>query len=257
MMSFLFYFYYLYKNYIFMTKRELYEGVISIQKKCGQGLSGIVGKMDRNVQELLDELVEEGHLRVIHQSYSYLPDDTWYFPIKGYCVFDPNEEEKRALSYVRMFLGKTEEIFVNLPYTEFIQNPDFMKGYSDWLTKNKEQLDIMLNLDETYPGEDVLFSDEEIEHIKTREWFIENKSVKECLDSSRDKMSDFDEMITINERIVSLYKQKGNSEKEIEDTEKSIEDTKKQIKLRKRLHNYLETLDMKKPIQEQFMVELV
>jgi hypothetical protein len=132
-----------------------------------------------------------------------------------------------------------------------------MKAYSDWLTKNKEQLDIMLNLDETYPGEDVLFSNEEIEDIKSKEWFEQNKSVKECLDLSRDKMSDFDEMITINEKLIRLYKQKGDSEKEIEESEKSIEDTKVKIKLRKRLHNYLETLDMNKPIQEQFMVEMV
>lgn len=240
-----------------MTKRELYENAVSIQKKSGQGLSGIVGRMNSDIQDLLDELVEEGHLRVIHQSYSYLPDDSWYFPTKGYCVFDPNEEEKRALSFVRMFLGKTEEIFVNLPYTDFIQNPDFMKAYSDWLTKNKEQLDIMINLDETYPGEDVLFSNEEIEDIKSKEWFEQNKSVKECLSESKSKLKDFEEMITLNERIVSLYKQKGNSEKEIVECETSIEDTKKQIKFRKRLHNYLDGLDQNKPIQEQFMLEMI
>jgi hypothetical protein len=235
-----------------MTKRELYENAISIQKKCGQGLSGIVGEMNSEIQYLLDELVEEGHLRVIHINYSYLPRDTWYFPTKGYCVFDPNEEEKRALSFVRMFLGKT----VNLPYTDFIQNPDFMKAYSDWLIKNKEELDIMLNLDETYPGEDVLFSNEEIEDIKSRGWFTDNKSVKECLQESRNRVKELEEMITLNERIVTLYKQKGNSEKEIEECETSIEDTKKQIKFRKRLHNYLDGLDQKKPIQEQF-IEMV
>ena len=59
-------------------------------------------------------------------------------------------------------------------------------------------------------------------------------------------------MISLNGRIITLYKQKGNSEKEIEECEKSIEDTKKQIKFRKRLHNYLDSLDQKKPIQEQF-----
>jgi len=240
-----------------MTKRELYESAISIQKKCGQGLSGIVGQMNSDIQNLLDELVEEGSLKLIHQSNNYLPDDYWYFPTKGYCVFDPNEEEKRSLSFVRMFLGKTEEIFINLPYTDFIQNPDFKKAYSDWLTKNKEQLDIMINLDEIYPGEDVLFSNEEIEDIKSRGWFTDNKSVKECLQESRNRVKELEEMITLNERIVSLYKQKGDSEKEIEECETSIEDTKKQIKFRKRLHNYLDGLDQKKTIQEQFMLEMV
>ena len=75
-----------------MTKRELYENAIGIQKRTGQGLSGIVGQMNSDIQDLLDELVEEGNLKLIHQSNNYLPDDYWYFPTKGYCVFDPNEE---------------------------------------------------------------------------------------------------------------------------------------------------------------------
>ena len=250
MMSFLFIFIIFTKIILFMTKRELYEGAISIQKKCGQGLSGIVGKTSSAIQDLLDELVEEGSLKLINQSYSYLPDDSWYFPLTGYCVFE--DEDKRALSFVRMFLGNTEEIFINLPYTTFVQDPDFMKAYSDWLTKNKEQLDIMISLDEEYKGEDVLFTNEEIEDIKSRGWFTDNKSVKECLQESRNRVGELEEMISLNERIVTLYKQKGNSEKEIKECEKSIEDTKKQIKFRKRLHNYLDGLDQKKPIQEQF-----
>ncbi len=120
------------------------------------------------------------------------------------------------------------------------------------LTKNKEQLDVMINLDEEYKGEDVLFTNEEIEDVKSRGWFTDNKSVKECLQDSRNRVKEFEEMIELNERIIKLYKQKGNSEKEIEECDKSIEDTKNQIKFRKRLHNYLDSLDQKKPIQEQF-----
>ena len=234
-----------------MTKREIYEGAISIQKKCGQGLSGIVGKASYEVQCLLDELVEEGSLKVIVQHNNYLPDDIWYFPNTGYCVFE-YFSDKRALSFVRMFLGNTEDIFINLPYTTFVQDPELMKAYSDWLIKNKEQLDIMINLDDEYKGEDVLFTNEEIVDIKSKEWFTDNKSVKECLQESRDRVGDLEETISLNERIITLYKQKGNSEKEIEECDKSIEDTKKQIKFRKRLHNYLDGLDQKKPIQEQF-----
>jgi hypothetical protein len=54
-----------------------------------------------------------------------------------------------------------------------------------------------------------------------------------------------------------VFDKKGDSEKEIEECETSIEDTKKQIKFRKRLHNYLDGLDQKKTIQEQFMLEMV
>ncbi len=236
-----------------MTKREIYEGAISIQKKCGQGLSGIVGQASFEVQELLDELVEEGSLKLVRNRNNYLPDDIWYFPNTGYCVFE-YFSDKRALSFVRMFLGNTEDIFINLPYTTFVQDPELMKAYSDWLIKNKEQLDIMINLDDEYKGEDVLFTNEEIVDIKSKEWFTDNKSVKECLQESRDRVGDLEETISLNERIITLYKQKGNSEKEIEECDKSIEDTKKQIKFRKRLHNYLDGLDQNKPIQEQFVL---
>ncbi len=249
MMSFSFFLLSLLKL-IFMTKREIYEGAISIQKKSGQGLSGIVGQASFEVQELLDELVEEGSLKLVRNRNNYLPDDIWYFPTTGYCVFE-DFSDKRTLGFVRMFLGDTE-IFLNFPYTTFIQDPDYMKAYSDWLIKNKEQLDIMINLDEEYKGEDVLFTDKEIEDIKSREWFTDNKSVKDCLQESRNRVKELEEMISLNGRIITLYKQKGNSEKEIEECEKSIEDTKKQIKFRKRLHNYLDSLDQKKPIQEQF-----
>ena len=146
------------------------------------------------------------------------------------------------------------DIFINFPYTTFVQDPELMKAYSDWLIKNKEQLDIMINLDDEYKGEDVLFTNEEIVDIKSKEWFTDNKSVKECLQESRDRVGDLEETISLNERIITLYKQKGNSEKEIEECDKSIEDTKKQIKFRKRLHNYLDGLDQKKPIQEQFVL---
>mgnify|MGYP001223039305 FL=1 len=80
------------------------------------------------------------------------------------------------------------------------------------LTKNKEQLDVMINLDEEYKGEDVLFTNEEIEDVKSRGWFTDNKSVKECLQDSRNRVKEFEEMIELNERIIKLYKQKGNSE---------------------------------------------
>ncbi len=235
-----------------MTKRELYESIITIQKKSGQGLSGIVGMTSKEIQYLLDELVEEGSIKVINQVYNYLPDDCWYFPNTGYCVFE--DLDKRALGFVRMFLGNTEEIFLNLPYSTFIQDPDYMKAYSDWLIKNKEQLDIMINLDEEYKGEDILFSDEEIEYIKLREWFIDNKTVKECLKESRNRLYELEEIINLNIRIINLYKQKGDSEKDIMETEQSNEDKNKQIKFRKRLHNYFDTLDQDKPIQEEFML---
>ncbi|MEN6291922.1 MAG: hypothetical protein ABFD07_07910 [Methanobacterium sp.] len=234
-----------------MTKRELYESAISIQKKLGQGLSGIVGKANSRIQDLLDELVEEGSLKLITQRNNYLPDDDWYFPVVGYCVFE--DSDFRALSFVRMFLGQTE-LFLNFSYTEFIQSVEFMTAYTDWLTKNKEQLDIMINLDEEYKGEDVLFSEEEVEEIKSKDWFKNNDTVSKCLSASEKSLSGCDERISLSEQLIGLYTRKGDSEKEIEETKTDIENTLKEKKFRKRLHNYFYTLDLEKPIQEQFVV---
>ena len=46
------------------------------------------------------------------------------------------------------------------------------------LTKNKEQLDVMINLDEEYKGEDVLFTNEEIEDIKSRECINKKETLR-------------------------------------------------------------------------------
>ncbi len=46
-----------------MTKAEVYSGLIDIQKKAGQGLSGIVtvmGEYAHLFRRYLDELIEEG-----------------------------------------------------------------------------------------------------------------------------------------------------------------------------------------------------
>lgn len=231
-----------------MRKSEIYANTIGIHKRGGQGLSGIVGKMNKEIQEILDELVEEGHLKVNVDSYEHLPNDNWYSPVKGYTVWD--DPDKRALSFVRMFLGLTEEIFLNLPYTDFIQNPVFMSSYSEWLIKNKEQLDIMLNLDEEYKGEDILFNEEEIEYIKSREWYTNNETITKCLELSKGTVSDFNKKIEVTKELISLYKRSGGYETEIlaaiDDNDKS----EKGIKLRKRLHNYLETFEKNKLIQE-------
>lgn len=226
-----------------MTKRELYENIVDIQKKHGQGLSGLVGKMDSNIQYFLDELVSEGYIVESICNFKTLPNDNWYLPVQGYNVW--KDDEPRALSFVRMFLGKTDEIFLNLPYTNFIQNVDFMKAYAIWLEKNNESLTIMLNLDSNYPGSDSLFSSEEIEFIKGKDWYKENNTISECI-----KLNN--KAINISEEILELSnKMKRLMDKPDKENDERIENESKDIKFRKRLISRLSTLDKNKKIQEE------
>lgn len=225
------------------SKRELYENIIEIQKKHGQGLAGLVGKMDSNLQYLLDELVQEGHIVENICRFKTLPDDNWYMPVTGYNVW--NDDEPRALSFVRLFLGQTEEIFLNFPFTHFVQNVEFMQAYAAWLEKNHDALTIMLNLDPNYPGNDTLFNEKEIEFIKGKDWYKDNKTVAECIELNT-------EAISIGERILELSGQmKRLMSKPDPENDERIEKETKELKFRRRFASHLASLDKTKPVQEE------
>lgn len=229
-----------------ISKRELYENIIEMQKKHGQGLAGYVGKMDSNIQYLLDELVEEGHITESICYFKTLPDDNWYMPATGYNVW--KDDDPRALSFVRMFLGITEEIFLNLPYTDFIQNVEFMTSYATWLEKNHDTLTIMINLDTNYPGNDTLFNEKEVEFIKGKDWYKENKTISECITLNDEYIDTSQKILKLSEDMRRLV-DKGH--KDYEKNEKRIDSEVKDIKFRKRLASHLSQLDKNKTIQQE------
>lgn len=255
-----------------MTKAEVYKIVIDIQKSSGQGLTGIVTVMGENASYLrkyLDELIEEGLVECFNDGSSIGHPESckWYMPTKGYNLWKDGIENERSssayLTYVRFYLGQIDlddepEDRENLakwlkPSAQLlIQDPNFIEGYSKWLKRNKEQLDIMTSLDDFYDAPAIEFSKEETEWVKSRGWYKENNSVSECLSRSVDAIEDDKERLKLNKQLIALYK-KSDDEKYKEDlkkTESEVKNFDKSILRRKKLNKWLETLEREKSIQE-------
>lgn len=258
-----------------MTKAEVYKMVIDMQRKSGQGCSGIV-KLgnDPSVAGHLDDLVEEGLIKACHTGGSLGHPETniFYMPTKGYNVWEDDDGEYsrhkgKYLRFVRFYLGvydfrvanetgdEQEDLkrkWLNPTMFDYIRDPDLMKSYAEWLERNKEELEIMINLSDFYPGAGVTFTDQEKEEIKSRSWYEENKKISDCLRDSESRVSNRKEFIRLSKQILELYERKGDSQKEIDTTKVEIEEAEKEILFRKKLHSWFNEQDMNANIQDVF-----
>lgn len=129
------------------TKEEFYTKLIQIQKECGQGLSGIIkvfGPLEYT--RYLDEFIEEG-LVVANDtdgSIWHPENNIFYTPIHGYNVWN-EEYPMMCLTFVRKYLNIPDEFDEDNSCDD-----EFMAKYNSWLEINKEQLEIMSNLEESY-----------------------------------------------------------------------------------------------------------
>jgi hypothetical protein len=182
-----------------ITKSEVYKNLINIQKESGQGLSGIVKVADNSnlYSKYIDELIQEGLVKACHTggSLGHYESNVFYMPTSGYNVWEDDGTDEyysrhkgRYLHFVRLYLG-----LVNMEsrgplepgLLTYLQDPDTMKDYSEWLSRNSEQLKVMTNLSNVYPGEDSGYlSSSDIEWIKSKDWFKKNKTISECLNDS-------------------------------------------------------------------------
>lgn len=251
-----------------MTKAEVYKMVIDMQLQSGQGCSGIV-KLgnDPTVAGHLDELIEEGLVKACDTggSMGHPESRIFYMPTKGYNVWedeDPNEYSRfkgRNLHLVRLYLDilpEGQEDPDNFTRTVMLQDPEWMKKYSDWLEINKDELEIMKNLDNCYDEPIFEFTQEEKDYIKTRSWYKENKTIKESLKASNGFVSDRNEIISINNKLIKLYTQKGD-ESEAEKAREDIKNCEQEIFERKRINKWLMSQDGDSQIQDIFEIETV
>jgi hypothetical protein len=142
------------------TKEEFYKNFIEMQKLSGQGTSGIVKVQGGPVIcEYLDEFIKEG-LVIMMDTGGSLGDpesNRFYLPSKGYNVWQ-EENTMASLECVRYYLAKLKDY--NKPYKGDpfmgINDESFEEGgylyefYNEWLKRNKESLDEMMNLSEIY-----------------------------------------------------------------------------------------------------------
>ena len=143
------------------TKEEFYKSFIKMQKLSGQGTSGIVKVAGGpEITQYLNKFIEEG-LCIAEDtggSLGHPESNIFYMPSKGYNVWK-EKNNMAALECVRYYLANingTEykgDPFFGITADEFKEGGIIYDYYQDWLQRNAEALDEMLNLSEVYPGE--------------------------------------------------------------------------------------------------------
>ena len=229
-----------------MTKTEVLNSIIDITRSTG----GIPGKLFRtrgDVSEILDELLEEGLIVSTIQHYNTLPDDEWIIPSNCYNVW--LDKEPCALEYVRLYLGIELSNFVDYA----LKDVKFMSGYANWLTSNANDLLAMTQLKDVFDDVDnITFNDEEIAWINTRGWYIDNKSVKDCLSDSLEHIRENgdDEIIETQHKLIKLYKTDITKYGDrIAAAELDIDNVKKFKKTRVKLNMWLNNQDQTSKIK--------
>jgi hypothetical protein len=248
-----------------ITKSEVYKNLINIQKESGQGLSGIVkvGDASNLYSKYIDELIQEGLVKACHTggSIGHYESNVFYMPTSGYNVWEDEGTDEyysrhkgRYLQFVRLYLG-----LVNMEsrgplepgLLTYLQDPDTMKDYSEWLSRNSEQLKIMTNLSNVYSGEDSEYlSSTDIEWIKGKDWFKKNKTISECLNDSKDRLAKDKEIYKISKELISLYK--TNLSKygtEFKNEELNIIELQKDIDFRNHINTWLQSQEQNQKIQ--------
>ena len=133
----------------------------------------------------------------------------------------------------------------------YLQDPDTMKNYSEWLSRNNEQLKVMISLSNVYPGEDSGYlSSTDIEWIKGKDWYKKNKTISECLNDSKDRLTKDNEIYSIRKKLISLYKM--NLVKygtEFKNEESNIMEIQKDINFRNHINIWLESQEKSQKIQ--------
>jgi hypothetical protein len=248
-----------------MNKQEFYSNFIQVQKKTGQGLSGIVKINSLEMSQYLDELIEEGLVKGCNTggSLGHPESNIFYMPTKGYNVWEDDgidgeyhRHKGWYLHFVRLYLGIVAKEDTGNQFepclSDYLQDPKIMQDYSMWLNRNEKELKIMLSLDEIYPEENITLSDTDISWIKDRGWYKDNELVSVCLEKSKD--FDSDEQISLNKKLIDLYRQSeahepGKHLESIKESENNIEEMTKGKIIRKRVNKWLASQDQNKKIK--------
>lgn len=236
-----------------MNKVEFYNACIELRKKTGQGMAGFV-RMKLGSQ-MIDELIEEGLLKSIKKSYSYLPNDEFLCLTKGYCVEDDyDSKEYNALACVRLYLGQ-EDLGLGAKPKDALSNVDFMEGYAKWLKKNKSALEEMDNFKELEEDANLNnFKTDEMDYLKSRGWFKKNLSIKECLDKLEEGTRADEKKVDILKELISLMGNHSVVDKykdDLDKNKKDLEKTKSEIKIRNKINRWLsETKDKSIKVQD-------
>ena len=143
------------------TKEEFYKDFIGMQKLSGQGSSGIIKVQGGPVIcEYIDEFIKEGLAVMMDTggSLGHPESNRFYLPSKGYNVWQ-EENSMASLECVRYYLAKLKDPnkpykgdpFMGITGESFEEGGYLYQFYNEWLERNKESLDEMMNLSDVYP----------------------------------------------------------------------------------------------------------
>ena len=114
-----------------MRTKELYSAIIDIQKKTGQGLSGVVTINQPSIRISMNNLIERGLIIKESSGYSSIghpASNDWYMPSTGYNVWKEIREygNLMPLFFIRKFLGDNEHAsYVDENTIEYVGNAHF------------------------------------------------------------------------------------------------------------------------------------
>lgn len=238
-----------------MNKVEFYNKIIDIYKKTGQGTPLFVG--EKVGMSIVNELIEDGLVKIVTQEYNYLPNDNQICLTKGYCVEDDISHRNMVpLNCIRFYLNIDPVVELGsigtVTLKECIQNFEFMELYFEWFKKNKKKLDEIKDIQYLEESE---LNDEIIEFLKSKKWYESNKTVSQCLKIIDENISNTNKSLDIYKELISLMNKSGDTKYDA-DLKKHTEDcevSKKELKFYSRLKTWLEAKKSKnKKIQSLF-----
>lgn len=240
-----------------MNKIEFYNKLVDMYRSTGQGIATIF--TDRIVdRSVVNELISDGLCKIVHQGFSYLPDEDWVCLTKVYCVEDDTvNKDSSALTYLRIYKGIDPPIELGnlgkMTLSQCIKNPEIMEPYAEWLKKNKVMLEKGDKID--YLEEDDLkeFSGDTITYIKERSWYKENKTVNMCIKEISKTEENIEKQFPILNELIMLMNSsleaKSKYKNELIQHTQDIEDNKKELKLLARIKTWLSEQGKTKRIQ--------
>lgn len=233
-----------------MNKIELYNNLVDVYKKTGQGLPKFIEY--KIGSEPIEDLINDGLVKIVTQHFSYLPDSEWICLTKGYCVEDDYiNNDREALTFMRIYVGMESLVDVgDLKITIFdaIRDLDLMKRYVSWFEKNKDKLAEISTIEKLDDSSLPELSNDIVEYIKTLKWYEDNCIVSVCLKRMDGATREIVKQISIYDELISL-KRMANSKvgstkyKDIDEDIKKKEELEKEIKNRKRIYNWLSDKD--------------
>ncbi len=242
-----------------MNKIEFYNKLVDMYRSTGQGIATMF--TDRIIdRSYINELVDDGLCKIVHQGFSYLPDEDWVCLTGVYCVEnDTVNKDTSALTFLRIYKSIDPPVDLGglgkVTLAEAIKNPDFMTPYAVWLEKNKVELekgDKIVYLDETL-FDNAELSDETIKYLKTRGWYTDNLIVSKCIERMKSGDKDNIRKMEILNELIMLQSTPSVREKYKESLEENIkerEDLKNDEKYRNRIRVWLNNKDGNKKIQD-------